>query len=56
MHAYLYKEGALFRGAVYLMSSERSQANQPLARIEGPSEANVEAEVRAWVDARYPKS
>ena len=56
MHAYLYREGALFHASVYLMSSERGQANDPLAKIEGAAEAGVEADVRAWVDARYPKA
>jgi hypothetical protein len=56
VHAYLYNEGPLFRASVYLMSSERGQANEPLARLQGASEIEVEAEVRAWLDAHYPKA
>lgn len=55
IHAYLYKDGAAYRASIYLMSPERGHANEPLAKLEAGSEAAVEANVRAWVDAGYPK-
>jgi hypothetical protein len=56
VHAYLYKEGVLYRASIYLMSGERGQANEPLRQLEAVSETALEAEVRAWVDSRYPKT
>jgi hypothetical protein len=38
------------------MSAVREQAPEPLERLEGDSEADVEARARALVDLRFPKA
>lgn len=54
VHAYLYVEGAQVRAALYLMEPGRDR--EPVQEIAGPSDARVEAEVRAWVEAHYPQT
>jgi hypothetical protein len=53
VHAYLYAEGRQVRAAVYVMEPGRDRT--PVQEITGPSDAGVEAEVRAWVEAHYPR-
>lgn len=55
VHAYLYRDGQVFRASVYLMSPEKGAPSQPLERIEAASEADLERAVRAYVDERFPK-
>ena len=55
MHLYLYREGALYRASIYLMSLERGHEAEPLQRVAAQSEAEVEASARAFVEARFPK-
>jgi hypothetical protein len=53
VHAYLYQEGDEMRAVIYLMSS--GGARDPGHRIAGATSDEVEAEVRAWVEAHYPR-
>ncbi len=55
MHVYLYREGALYRASIYLMSADRGHETEPLQRFAAESEAEVEASARAFVEARFPK-
>lgn len=54
IHAYLYREGAEYRAALYVTVAG-SAAETPSHTLTGASEASVEREARAWVDAHYPK-
>ena len=54
VHAYIYRDGPSFRAAVYVLSAGQ-QGTEPLHTVSGHSEAGVEAEVRAWVESRYPR-
>jgi hypothetical protein len=54
VHAYLYREGDEYRAAVYVTLAGRA-ADTPSHTLRGPSEAAVEQEARAWVDAHFPK-
>jgi hypothetical protein len=54
VHAYFYAEGQQVRAALYLMEPGRDRT--PVQEITGPSDAGVEAEVRAWVEAHYPRA
>lgn len=56
VHAYLYRDGSLMRAALYLMTSGERPAGDPVYAVSGPSEAGVEADVRAWVDSHFPRS
>ena len=55
VHAYLYRDGASFRAAVYVMSTDPARRNEPVQSLSGPSEHEVEAAARDWIDARYPR-
>jgi hypothetical protein len=56
VQAYVYREGALVKASVYVLSAQGLPARQPAHTASGSSEAGVEAEVRAWVDANFPKA
>lgn len=53
VHAYLYQEGDEMLAVVYLMSP--AGARDPVHRIAGRTSDEVEAELRAWVESRYPR-
>ncbi len=53
VHAYLYSQGEQVRAALYLMRPGRDR--EPVQEITGGSDEGVEAEVRAWVEAHYPR-
>lgn len=55
LHAYLFREDGGFAAVVYVFSGPGENPQRPVHREEGPSEAAVEAGVRAWVDARHPR-
>jgi len=54
VHAYFYSDGTEVRAALYLMQPGQDRA--PVQQITGTSDAHVEAEVRAWVEAHYPST
>jgi hypothetical protein len=56
VHAYFYQEASLVRAALYAMTGAGNESREPIHDVSGPSEASVEAEVRAWVEAHYPKA
>jgi hypothetical protein len=53
VHVYLFREGAECRAAVYLASSRNRPG--PEETLVGPNEAELEAQVRRWVDERFPR-
>jgi hypothetical protein len=53
VHAYFYSEGEKVCATLYLMEPGRDRS--PVQEITGPSDEGVEAEVRAWVEAHYPR-
>ncbi len=55
MHVYLYREGGEVRAALYVMGAGAAEEGPPLHSVTGPSEEQVEADARAWVDAHFPK-
>jgi hypothetical protein len=56
VQAYVYREGALVRANVYVSPQQGGQpAAQAAHTVSGANEQGVEADVRAWVDAHYPK-
>lgn len=55
VHAYLYRDAAVVRAALYVMSRARDGESEPKHVISGPSEEQVEADVRAWVEVHFPK-
>jgi len=62
VHAYLFREeSGAYSCVVYAFAGPRAAPGegqgeeQPVQRLEGPSEAAVEANVRAWVEAHFPR-
>jgi hypothetical protein len=55
VHAYLYRDGASFRASVYLMGPEKGAPGEPLQRLEAPTDVEIEAAVRTYVDQRFPR-
>ena len=53
VHAYLYAEGEAARAVLYLLTP--STERDPVHEIRGASTDDLETEVRAWVDAHYPR-
>lgn len=55
VHAYLYQEAGSFRAAIYVNPKGRSAGRSPDLELSGTSGDAVEEDVRAWVDAHYPR-
>jgi hypothetical protein len=53
VHAYLYLEGEAARAVVYLLAPGHEKG--PVHEIRAASSDEVEQEVRAWIDAHYPR-
>jgi len=53
VHVYLYLEGEAARAVVYLLAPGHDRG--PVHEIRGASADEVEHEVRAWIDAHYPR-
>jgi hypothetical protein len=53
VHAYLYREGGNARAAIYVAA--RAGGAPPAITFSGPNEAEVEAQVRAWVEEHFPR-
>jgi hypothetical protein len=56
IQAYVYREGSQVKASVYVLPQPGGPGGQPVRTLAGRSEDAVEAEVRAWVDAHYPKA
>jgi hypothetical protein len=53
VHAYLYLEGEGARAVLYALVPGHERA--PVHEVRGASSEAVEAAVRAWIDAHYPR-
>jgi YD repeat-containing protein len=54
VHAYMYRDEGRVRASVFVLKG-RSAGREPLARLTGATEEEVERDLRAWVDARFPR-
>jgi hypothetical protein len=54
LHVYLYRDGRELKAAVYALGPG-FHGPDPIHTVSGVSEPAVEADVRAWVDAHFPK-
>ncbi len=54
VHAYLYADGGAVRAVLYRMAPGEERG--PVHEIRGATSDEVERQVRAWVDSRYPRS
>jgi len=53
VHAYLYQDGDTVRATVYLLAPGQQRA--PVHEVRGSDSEQVEAELRAWIDAHFPR-
>jgi hypothetical protein len=53
VQAYLYEEAGGYRASVYLMSAGSGRA--PLHVLSASDPESLEASLREWVEARFPK-
>jgi hypothetical protein len=56
VQVYVYRDGAVVNASVYVIPAEGLASGQPVHSVTGALEAGVEAAVRAWVDAHFPKA
>jgi hypothetical protein len=55
VHVYVYREANEFRASIFMLAPGQAR-QEPLETLSGPSETELEARLRAWVDERYPKA
>jgi hypothetical protein len=56
VHAYLYLEAGGVRAVLYQFTPGRDDERGPAHEISGGTTEEVEAEVRAWIDAHHPRA
>ena len=54
VQAYLYQEGGLFRASVFVLA-KTGRGGEPIETLIGDTEAAVERELRAWMNAHFPE-
>jgi hypothetical protein len=54
IHAYLYREGGAFTASLYVLEPATA-SHEPTHTLRGDSESGLERDVRAWVEAQYPR-
>lgn len=53
IHAYLYQDEGVFKAAVYVRPGGAER--EPSHVVSGSDPAQVERELRAWIEARFPR-
>jgi hypothetical protein len=53
VHAYLYQEAGAVYASVYLLAP--GHGRRPVHEVSGGDSEAVEADVRAWVEAHFPR-
>jgi hypothetical protein len=54
VQAYLYQEAGVFRASVFVLGPS-GRKDEPLQILTGASESAVERDLRAWVEAHFPR-
>jgi hypothetical protein len=54
VQAYLYRDADCYRASLYV-NAEGERGREPVQTFEDASEARLLEEVRAWVEAKYPR-
>jgi hypothetical protein len=55
VQAYLYRDADLFRASLYVMAGD-ARSREPVHPLADPSEETLLTEIRAWVEAHYPRA
>lgn len=55
VHVYLYRDDEQFRAALYLMAAGQS-GSEPIRTLDAADESRLEGDVRAWIDAHFPRT
>ncbi|MGE0454736.1 MAG: hypothetical protein AB7O37_10485 [Vicinamibacteria bacterium] len=53
IHAYLYQDGDVFKAAVFVRPGAAER--EPSHEVSGAGPEEVERQVRAWIEARFPR-
>jgi hypothetical protein len=56
VHAYLYQEADGVRAVLYRFAAGLGDERGPVHEVCGRSSEEVETELRAWIDAHYPRA
>ena len=55
IHAYLYQDGTQYKAAIYVRDRQAPAQSKAAQELCGGNSQLVEDEVRAWIDARFPR-
>ncbi len=55
VQAYFYQDAALHRASIYVHRAGTRSGDKPQQELQSPVGATLEDDVRAWVDAHYPR-
>ncbi len=55
IHAYIYQDGSECKAAIYVRTKQATAESKPAQELVGRTSQLVEDEVRAWIDARFPR-
>jgi hypothetical protein len=56
IHAYFYLDQGVAKAALYVLTGNPRADQEPAVELEAPSGESLDREVRAWVDAHFPKA
>ena len=55
IQAYLYQDGAFHKATIYVRRAGTRSETAPEQELQSAADATLEADVRAWVEARFPR-
>lgn len=55
VQAYLYQDGGVHKATIYVRRPGTRSETAPEQELQSPADASLEQDVRAWVDARFPR-
>jgi hypothetical protein len=55
IQAYLYQDGALHKATIYVRRAGMLDETAPEQELQSAADAALENDVRAWIDARFPR-
>ena len=56
VHAYFYQDAGIAKAALYVRVAEAPEGHAADVELQAPTGDVLDAEVRAWVDAHFPRS
>jgi len=56
VHAYFYQDAGVVKAALYVRSADSPAEHGPELELQAATAEALDREVRAWVDAHFPRS